>query len=151
MRRVLSLFVLAVAVGVAGSFSPLAAQEDTGPETVTMDRSRTGVVTFGHAAHQEYTECSDCHHEAREGMTMEAEQQACGDCHTDEPEAPVMTTRADIFHVDRAESGVCVDCHVAAAEEGKDVPERCRDCHVRGGDLEQDHPLPALLAYFLNR
>ena len=146
MQRAFRVLVAVAALGAVGAFSPLAAQE--GPETVTLDASRTGVVTFPHWAHQEGTECSDCHHPAPEGVTMEAEQQACRDCHTDAPEAPVMTPRSEIFHADRAASGLCVDCHVTAAEGGAEVPQRCRDCHVRG---DQDRQLPALLAWFKNR
>lgn len=43
-----------------------------------------------------------------------------------------MTTKLQAaFHDPMAKKGTCVDCHVAAAAQGKKVPAKCQDCHKK--------------------
>lgn len=139
-RRQMSCFTLALAtVSVFGLWAPAAAQESLpetetaeNPDTVIFTRARPGPVYFPHLDHAERVPCVACHHEARADLEPEREYQPCGDCHTEAPEPPVMTPISEIFHVRRAASGLCVDCH-RASEVIPDMepPGGCRDCHVR--------------------
>jgi hypothetical protein len=120
-----------MAMVIAGSFGPLAAQENA-PDTVVMTgASPLGGVSFSHATHQEMAECTACHHESRPEMPLTSEHQSCSACHTTTPAAPVKTSIRDAFHDARAQAGTCVDCHVTESEAGKVVPLKCGECHRR--------------------
>ena len=133
MGKKLRFVMVGAALALVGSFNGLGAQEK-GPETVVLSGSPLGSVTFQHAAHQELTDCSTCHHESRPEKPLTAEHQACTDCHVKEPVAPMTTSTRDAFHDQTAKAGTCVGCHVQAAAEGKTVPTKCTDCHKKGTD-----------------
>jgi Class III cytochrome C family len=131
MRGALRLFMIGALIAFVGSSKSVAAQEN-GPETIVLAGAPRGDVTFEHAAHQQLTDCTTCHHEARPEKPLTSEHEACRDCHTN-PATPPNTTRTrDAFHDASAKAGICVDCHVKAAVAGKTVPTECADCHKKG-------------------
>jgi hypothetical protein len=157
MRRGLLSMLAGAAFLLVASAGPLAAQTsssgaENAPDTVRLDGSRLGVVTFSHAAHAELSGCDACHHESRPEHPLQTRYQPCGDCHTDPVEAPMVTPLGEIFHTARAKSGICVDCHVEQEAAGVQVPTQCRDCHVReSAGRDDSDAIPALAWWYLRR
>ena len=134
MRHKLGLFMAGAALAASGFLSGLAAQEagqQTAPDTVFLAGDRQAPVKFSHATHQEMAECTACHHESRLDVVLSQPYQSCTDCHTATPVAPITTTRRYAYHDRRAQTGVCMDCHVAEAAAGNPVPLKCPECHVK--------------------
>jgi hypothetical protein len=132
MQRALRVLVVPAALLVAGSFTGLAAQEVTPPDTVVLTGAPLGSVTFLHGTHDQ-AECTSCHHESRPEMPAAESFQPCTACHTQPATAPMTTSLRDAFHDARAQAGLCVDCHTQAAEatESAEAPVRCTACHIR--------------------
>jgi hypothetical protein len=121
------------AVLFGGALVPgqLAAQENTGPDTVVYS-PRRGTVTFTHAKHAaDPAQCVTCHHESKDAKPLASPRQKCGDCHTTPATEPVTTSLRNAFHVTAEETGLCFDCHKKEAAAGKKVPAVCDDCHKR--------------------
>lgn len=130
MKKVFKTILLGAAVAVTASFPvSLAAQE--APETIVLKGPTQAAVTFAHAKHATATECVSCHHESKPEKAKTSDNQKCTECHTKPAEAPMTTVLRDAFHNAMAKQGVCVDCHVKAATEGKTVPVKCADCHKK--------------------
>jgi hypothetical protein len=132
LHRVLTLVA---ALSIAGAlFQQLPAQQTTaeppGPDTVRYT-PKLGTVTFTHAKHAKSSECVACHHESRPERPSTKPHQACGACHVAEPVPPMTTDLRNAFHNTSTKSGVCFDCHKAAASTT--VPTACGDCHKRQG------------------
>jgi nitrate/TMAO reductase-like tetraheme cytochrome c subunit len=73
-----------------------------------------------------------CHHASKPEKALTKEHQACADCHTTpEATAPMKTSLKMAMHNTAEKTGTCVSCHQKAAAEGKTVPEKCSDCHVK--------------------
>lgn len=134
MQRTLRILVVPAAILVTGSFTGLAAQDVTPPDTVVLTGAPLGSVTFLHGTHTDLTECTSCHHESRPEKPATESFQPCTACHTQPATAPMTTSLRDAFHDARAQAGLCVDCHTEAAEtsEGAEPPVRCTACHIRG-------------------
>ena len=131
MQRVWRILVVP-AILVAGSFTSLAAQDVTPPDTVVLTGAPLGSVTFLHGTHDQ-SECTSCHHESRPEKPATESFQPCSACHTQPATAPMTTSLRDAFHDARAQAGLCVDCHTQAAEASGSAgpPVRCTTCHVR--------------------
>ena len=130
MRRALTCLVIGAGLALFGSSGSLTAQEK-GPETIILTGASLGGVNFSHAAHQDMTDCSSCHHESRQENPLTSEHQACTGCHVKTPVAPMTTSIRDAFHNAAGKAGTCVDCHVTEAAAGKTVPLKCTECHKK--------------------
>lgn len=132
MKTAIRFFLMGAAVALVG-FSParLAAQTVEAPEKVVLKGPTQAAVTLAHKKHAEATECVTCHHESKPEKAKTSDHQKCGECHTKPAEAPMKTALRDAFHNAMAKQGTCVDCHVKAAAEGKTVPVKCAECHVK--------------------
>lgn len=128
MRRISC--ILLVGIAVAASPVGLTAQEN-GPESILLTGASLGGVIFSHAAHQDMTDCTSCHHESRPEKPLESEHQPCTGCHTKPPTPPMTTSIRDAFHDATAKTGTCVDCHVTEGAAGKTVPMKCTECHKK--------------------
>ena len=127
MRKTVPLTAMAVLLATS-----LAAQtpEAAAPDTVVMDGAALGVVTFSHVEHAGMAECTVCHHESRPEMPGSDPYQPCDECHAKKPQPPMSTSLLEAFHDRRAQSGVCIDCHLETENE-EAAPVRCPACHVR--------------------
>lgn len=131
MLRSLRFPVIPAMLGLALSFTGLSAQ-GTPPDTVVLTGAPLGDVTFVHTTHQTVTQCVTCHHESKPEKPASSPYQPCTACHTASPEAPMTTSIRDAFHDARAQSGLCIACHIEKNDqEGKAAPVRCPECHVR--------------------
>ena len=132
MLRTLQIISTTAALLMAGSFSALQAQQAPAPDTVVMEGSPVGTVTFSHAEHQTMTDCVACHHESRPEKPATDQFQPCDDCHTKSPSPPMTTSLRDAFHDVRAQAGVCIDCHKNEEQpDAAQAPVRCNACHVK--------------------
>ena len=134
MTRIATLMIVPALLLMSGGFYGVAAQdaEATAPDTVVMEGSPVGTVTFSHAEHQTMTDCVTCHHESKPEMPLESRYQPCGECHLDEPQAPMETSRRDAFHDRRGQTGLCITCHKEeSSKDGTDAPVQCNACHIR--------------------
>lgn len=127
--RIAFLALVCVAAALPGR---LAAQAETGPETVVYKAER-GAVTFTHAKHAQAAECVSCHHESKPEKPATKENEKCSACHTTPATAPVTTTLRRAFHNTAEKTGVCYDCHTKEAAAGKTMPAKCDDCHKKEG------------------
>jgi len=105
-----ALFLGLVGLMLFGVALNCAAEQDTGPQTITL-KTPLGVITFPHAEHQaKISDCGACHH-------MGPEKGKCTNCHGAEGKAP-MAMKA--FH------DQCKGCHKEA-----NGPMKCHQCHVK--------------------
>lgn len=118
-------FVLSTS-GADADSGTTAAEQDKGPETVTIDVNHSGksVQKFPHRAHQDRVAskdgCKTCHHKTEAG----AQPEKCSKCHTDPSEKDPATGAIGYkkaFH-DR-----CVGCHKEQTE--KPDLKKCKTCH----------------------
>lgn len=134
MMRVAKLMIVPALLLLSGGTNQLTAQdaEAAAPDTVVMEGSPVGTVTFSHAEHQTMIDCVACHHESKPEMKLQSRYQPCGECHLDEPQAPMETSRRDAFHDRRGQTGICIDCHKEESASGEtDAPIKCNACHIR--------------------
>lgn len=131
----LRTLVLALALlGASRAPGRLAAQEPAAeapsPDTVVFTPQR-GKVTFTHKKHAELAECTSCHHESKPEKPLLTKHQACDACHTNPATEPVKTSLRMAYHNTAERTGICYDCHVKEAAQGKTLPIQCNDCHKR--------------------
>lgn len=134
MMRIAKLMIVPALLMLSGGFCDLAAQngEAAAPDTVVMEGSPVGTVTFSHAEHQAMADCVACHHESKSEKPLETRYQQCGECHVDEPQPPMETSRRDAFHDRRGQTGLCITCHKEESDSGDpEPPVQCNACHVR--------------------
>jgi hypothetical protein len=133
LRRYTMAAVLLGGALLPGRLSAQVQVADTlGPDTVVYTPER-GRVTFAHRKHGEKAECVACHHESKSEKPLESPRQKCSACHTEPATEPMKTSLKFAMHDSDNKTGTCFDCHNKEAEAGKEVPNRCADCHKREG------------------
>ena len=108
MKKLIVLLAIVAFVGTA--FTAIAA--DKGPALIKMDKAKTGVVTFDHAAHQTVSDCAVCHH--TDGY------ETCDSCHGKADDGAKIKYKSAIHNN-------CKGCH----KEMKKGPTKCKECHVK--------------------
>jgi len=108
MKKLIVLLAIVAFVGTALT----AIASDKGPASITMDKAKTGVVTFDHAKHQAAADCVACHHTGT--------YETCGSCHGDADDGAKLKYKTAIHNN-------CKDCH----KEMKKGPTKCKECHVK--------------------
>lgn len=81
MKRLIVL--LAIVAFVGSAFTAIAS--DKGPASISMDKAKTGVVTFDHAKHQAAADCVACHHTGG--------YETCDSCHGDADDGARSSTK----------------------------------------------------------
>lgn len=90
-------------------FAGLASARAQGPETFNYE-TKMGTVNFAHKAHQQYADCTTCHHTG--------DYASCTSCHGVSESAP---QPRDAYHQ------LCKDCH----QKQQAGPVKCAECHIR--------------------
>jgi hypothetical protein len=122
---------------------------ETREDCVRCHHTEYGELIFDHGEHEEYGECTDCHH----GDDIEPEPRKCSDCHaeTDSGVVPSMRVagheRCGTCHEDMFDQGLssCRSCHVAvdmSTYEGDFTT--CGQCHE---GKTRDMVLPRMNAF----
>jgi hypothetical protein len=121
------MMALAFAVAVLTVLT-IAAEVPEGTEVLELE-SKIGTVTFQHATHAGFAECSDCHHM----WDGEGKPDQCSSCHKGKEGDDGSPKLMDAAHQ------TCGDCHQEKKDAGEksgpltDMKSRqCKDCHVRG-------------------
>jgi hypothetical protein len=92
-----------------------------------------GESRFDHAEHEDYADCTDCHHDT----DIEPEPQNCADCHDKEGGGGMpglrdaAHERCESCHTDMFEAGLdgCASCHDFAPADPAHAPAACASCH----------------------
>lgn len=133
-RKVLMCVFVAVCFCVAG----ISIAADKGPAEMTLQAEKDKAkkpkpAVFPHAKHQEFAQCADCHHSAKDGKQVPYEEGQeigkCEDCHY---KGATMPKGLDSFK--GAAHKNCKDCHKQAAEEKPELAEKfakCMPCHPK--------------------
>jgi hypothetical protein len=113
-RAVLAIMIVIAVVFVSAGM--LLAQEKKAPATITLTPKVKSMapVTFNHAKHSAENKCDVCHVAATGGALKTAD------------------AKPNAFHAAGAKAGLCIDCHMKAAEAKKPgTPGKCIDCHKK--------------------
>lgn len=132
-RKVLMCVLVAIGLCIAGI-----SIADNGPEDMTLQAvkdpaKKAKPAVFPHKKHQEFAECGDCHHSAKDGKQVAyvegQEIQKCEECHF---KGNGMDKKIETYKA--AAHKNCKDCHKKAAAEKPELAEKfkkCMPCHPK--------------------
>jgi hypothetical protein len=133
MRRGRLMLALVVGIAVAAAFTLAYAKTEMPEKDITIESKdvfktmKKGPVIFSHAKHKEL-QCTQCHHEYKEGKNVwkkGQEVKKCETCHKLETEGKKVKLQL-AFH------NTCVKCHKKLkAEKKKTGPTSCAKCHQK--------------------
>ncbi|RPH39159.1 MAG: class III cytochrome c [Desulfobulbaceae bacterium] len=130
----------AAAFLLCGLMSTGFAEENKGPETITMTATGSAKpkpAVFPHKKHQELLKCGDCHHGEKDGKQVPYAEGdpvgKCESCHNAEKMAGKTKGANKLDTLKGAGHGNCVDCHKEMVKKDPALKEKnidkCATCH----------------------